>query len=62
MNEDKYAQKMEIKLEDIQAVVTALMKSGYQVLCWQDGESMDIVMIDYVHPKYEGHWFEECGE
>ena len=58
----KYAQTMEIKLEDMQAVVSALMKSNYQVLCRQDGESMDIVMIDYLDPDFSGtHFVEEEG-
>lgn len=59
MNEDKYAQKMEIKLEDIQAVVTALMKAGYQVLCQQDGETMDVVMIEYLDSEFTGTHFIE---
>lgn len=60
--EEKYAQHMEIKIEDMDFVIQALMKSGYQVLCRQDGESMDVVMIDYVHTEYSGHYFEECEE
>lgn len=60
--EEKYAQHMEIKLEDMSFVVEALMRVGYQVLCQQDGESMDWVMIDYVNREHSGHWFEECEE
>lgn len=59
MNEDKYAQKMEIKLEDMQAVITALMKAGYQVLCQQDGETMDVVMIEYLDSEFTGTHFIE---
>lgn len=59
---ERYAQHMEIQLDDMQLVVTALMKSGYQVLCLQDGESMDVVMIHYVRPKYTGHYFGEVEE
>lgn len=60
--EEKYAQHMEIKLEDMSLVVEALMRVGYQVLCQQDGESMDWVMIDYVDYKNCGHYFGECEE
>jgi hypothetical protein len=35
------------------------MKAGYQVLSYQDGESENIVMIDYIHPKYDGKTFVE---
>jgi hypothetical protein len=60
MNEDKYVQSMEIKIEDMQTVVMALMKAGYQVLCWQDGESMEVVVIEYIDPKFTGtHFVEE---
>ena len=55
----KYSQHMEILIEDFQFVAEALMKAGYQVLSYQDGESMDIVQIDYIHPKYAGRIFEE---
>lgn len=55
----KYAQHMEILVEDFQFVAEALMKAGYQVLSYQDKESPEVVMIDYVHPKYEGRIFEE---
>ena len=62
MNEDKYVQNMEIKLEDTQAVVAALMKAGYQVLCWQDGETMDVVVIEYIDPEFTGTHFVEVEE
>jgi hypothetical protein len=50
---------MEILVEDFQFVAEALMKTGYQVLSYQDKESPEVVMIDYVHPKYEGRIFKE---
>ena len=59
MNENKYVQSMEIKLEDMQTVVIALMKAGYQVLCQQDGESMEVVMISYIDPEFTGTHFIE---
>ena len=59
VSQDKCSQHMEIALEDFSFVAEALMKVGYQVLSYQDGESMDIVQIDYIHPKYEGKIFKE---
>jgi len=57
--EDTYAQHMEIKIEDMDWMLRGLMNAGYECRVCQDGESMDVVMIDYVHPKYTGHRFEE---
>ena len=57
--EDTYAQHMEIKIEDMDKVLLGLMNAGYECLVSQDGESMDVVMIDYVNPEYTGHRFEE---
>ena len=53
----KYSQHMEILVEDFQFVAEALMKAGYQVLSYQDEESQEVVMIDYVHPKFSGKVF-----
>lgn len=57
--EEKYSQRMEINISDMEAVVKALMRAGYQVLCSQDGESTDIVIIEYLCPASSGHRFEE---
>ena len=57
-----YAQEMEIKIEDMDLVLRALMNAGYQCLVSQDGESMDIVIIKYVCPKYTGHCFREIEQ
>ena len=57
--EERYAQSMEINIFDMDDVVRALMKAGYEVLCSQDGESEDVVIISYIHPKYTHHRFVE---
>lgn len=44
---------MEINVAYVDDVARALLKSGYQVLLWQDGESDDVVVIEYVHPNYD---------
>lgn len=56
---EKYAQHMEIEVNDMDGVLRALMASGYQCLVSQDGETMSVVGIDYVHPEYEGRRFVE---
>ena len=56
---EKYAQHMEIKLEDMDRVLRGLLNNGYNCHVWQDGESMDIVGIDYIRPEYDGHRFAE---
>ena len=56
---EKYSQHVEINVKDASAVILALINAGYECRIWNDGESMDIVMIDCVHPEYDGHTFEE---
>lgn len=57
--EDTYAQHMEIKIEDMDWMLRGLMNAGYECRVCQDGESMDIVMIDYINPMFSGHYFAE---
>lgn len=59
---NKYARHIEVKAEDMSAVVSALTKTGYQCLVTQDGESMDYFSIDILHPEFECHWFEEFDD
>lgn len=59
MTKNNEAQHMEILIEDFAFVAEALMKVGYQILSYQDGESNDVVMIDYIHPKFSGRCFVE---
>ena len=47
---------IEVNTEDFPKLVEILLKNGYDVLCRQDGESLDVVMIDFVNPDYA----EEC--
>lgn len=60
--EDTYTQHMEIKIEDMDWMLRGLVNAGYECRVCQDGESMDVVMIDYLHPKREGHNFIESEE
>lgn len=57
--EDTYAQHMEIKIEDMGWMLQGLMNAGYECRVCQDGESMDVVMIDYINPMFSGHYFAE---
>lgn len=59
---EKYTQHMEIKIEDMDCILRGLMKSGYECRVRQDGESMDIVMIDYLHPEWNGCNFVESED
>ena len=61
-NTKKYAQHMEIKLEDMKEMLKSLMRAGYDCRVRQDGESMDIVMIDYLHPEWNGCNFVESED
>lgn len=61
VDEEKYAQSMEINITDMWPVLKALMSAGYECLVSQDGESTDIVVIQYLHREYTGHWFEETA-
>ena len=54
-----YAQRMDIEVEKMAPVIDALMDAGYQVLCSKDGETKEMVIIEYVHPKFTGHCFVE---
>lgn len=56
---ERIAQRMEVRIEDFETIVRILMRNGYQVLCSQDGESEDIVIINYLNPLYSGHYFGE---
>ena len=56
---EPYAQRMDIEVRKMAPVIDALMDAGYQVLCCKDGESQDIVIIEFVHPKFTGHRFAE---
>lgn len=57
--EDTYAQHMEIKTEDMDWMLRGLMNAGYECRVCQDGESMDVVMTDYINPMFSGHCFAE---
>ena len=59
---EKYAQHIEIKIEDMDCILRGLMKSGYECRVSQDGESMEVVTIDYLNPKWDGHNFVESEE
>lgn len=61
VDEEKYAQRIEINIADMSAMLTILMKNGYDCLVWQDGESMDWVTIEYISREYTGHRFEEVA-
>lgn len=50
-------QRIEINVEDLSKVVLSLTKNGYQCLVWQDGESMNVVVVEFCHPEYESRRF-----
>lgn len=56
---EKYAQHVEINVNDASDVILALINAGYECRVWNDGESMEVVAIDYIHPEYDGHTFKE---
>jgi len=48
-----------------QVIAGALVRNGYQVLITTDGEILDgkrSYMIEFVHPKWTGQYFEIVGE
>lgn len=54
---ERESQHVEICLKDIAAFLPPLLAAGYECVLSQDGESIDIVMIDYLNPKFTGHHF-----
>lgn len=59
---ERYAQRMEINIKDMATVLTVLMSVGYECRVFQDGETMSIVIIEFVNPTYSGHHFDETND
>ncbi len=55
----EYAQHVELHVEDVMKVLTALLNAGYECRIWSDGESTDYVAIDFINPEFTGHSFVE---
>lgn len=57
MEKNNNVQRAEIKIDKLQNFVTTLIEAGYQCLVWSDMESMDYIVVEYLHPEFTGTHF-----